>query len=821
MPFIDRSAFGQWKRDIPLSSAEHHAILRKVGDVVAREAIAQSSKKLTQRVENPGEIWVQAQAIDAFLTKSNHVGRYIESLREIRDDLIDSLAHQDPGTRGKTILDICTLEFYRTRVVRLAGNATAHTKWPNLGDGELRLHHQYSDRLVHPSAPDAPVLFPELPYIDEMNAHYGDHYRMRMLPPAKRSEIPRMLISSADPSGMQKLVKSFAEHYPVYNEGNTITLGSALPENKIHVCVDEGQYVELIFGHEVLVDAHVHYPTRYVNVVQGLCQKIEAAVEHNQNTSFIADIFYELAFAQMAIAADEHPPLDPHAIAIEALFDSITLENVPVGESVFTASTQYYDDRPEARVIGLDGAIFTESLTQDLRDSLEDVEEKNSRSWHQAYGKLEWLMMYGTLLELHNIELKMFAPSATEEVEDSLSMYARYGVPDALLSKIQEHAVDAITQLESVDHARALQRYNAISEYLIRDDLRLAQQITDGFLVLLGQHHPYYKALLEHEEFAHPMLRDAISTAVTSHALQLRKADHKNPQPYAVHVMEVAMVANKVIPDDFVDPRINLDEVAPRYQPATAKMVLLVASFLHDAPEDTKLTLDEVEEQYGKAVRQVVGELTLPSWLDKKFIPDKAVRDLIKKEYQTLAVQAASPDPYVMSDAVKAAIAHVKGQPDGESLAQTIEKTLGSKHETTMSLTGKMAKSFDQLSNLVFDVNESERSLARRMQYAEKGKKVIIEAMKDPDFDEEWKGFLTFAIWHVDLALQQEYAASSDKEKGLPPGERPVTLDFDTIITQWHEMERPIGEFGVMLGGEWLQVSGVNNAGQQQDRAVG
>jgi len=84
------------------------------------------------------------------------------------------------------------------------------------------------------------------------------------------------------------------------------------------------------------------------------------------------------------------------------------------------------------------------------------------------------------------------------------------------------------------------------------------------------------------------LLLRAASFAAEKHRSQRRKDIDKNP--YINHPLEVAaLLANQGGVDD---------------------VELLVAALLHDTVEDTSATFDEIEQQFGAAIRQLVGEVT-------------------------------------------------------------------------------------------------------------------------------------------------------------------------------------------------------------------
>jgi len=93
--------------------------------------------------------------------------------------------------------------------------------------------------------------------------------------------------------------------------------------------------------------------------------------------------------------------------------------------------------------------------------------------------------------------------------------------------------------------------------------------------------------------------------AAEKHAQQKRKG--QNAEPYFNHLLEVAELIAASSPDLDVE--------------------LVMAAFLHDTVEDTGVTLQELEQRFGKDVASLVAEVT-----DDKSLP-KEVRKQLQVEH--------------------------------------------------------------------------------------------------------------------------------------------------------------------------------------------
>lgn len=93
----------------------------------------------------------------------------------------------------------------------------------------------------------------------------------------------------------------------------------------------------------------------------------------------------------------------------------------------------------------------------------------------------------------------------------------------------------------------------------------------------------------------------AIETAITAHGEQLRKW---GKTPYVVHPIRVM---RKVL--------MYLETWPSSECYRDKQEIMLIVAALHDAPEDTAYTLDMVERDFGKEVRDGVWALTNPSKL--------------------------------------------------------------------------------------------------------------------------------------------------------------------------------------------------------------
>jgi (p)ppGpp synthase/HD superfamily hydrolase len=91
----------------------------------------------------------------------------------------------------------------------------------------------------------------------------------------------------------------------------------------------------------------------------------------------------------------------------------------------------------------------------------------------------------------------------------------------------------------------------------------------------------------------------AIALAVRAHATQVRKGDGQ--LPYVVHPVTVALILSRYTTDEDT----------------------IVAGLLHDTLEDTAVTDDEIEREFGGKVRDLVRDVTEPalpglSWETRK-----------------------------------------------------------------------------------------------------------------------------------------------------------------------------------------------------------
>jgi (p)ppGpp synthase/HD superfamily hydrolase len=103
----------------------------------------------------------------------------------------------------------------------------------------------------------------------------------------------------------------------------------------------------------------------------------------------------------------------------------------------------------------------------------------------------------------------------------------------------------------------------------------------------------------------------AAQFAAEKHAQQKRKGE--NGEPYFNHLLEVAELIASSSPDVDVE--------------------LIMAAFLHDTVEDTGVTLQELEQRFGKDVASLVAEVT----------DDKALPKEIRKQLQVEHTPEKSP----------------------------------------------------------------------------------------------------------------------------------------------------------------------------------
>ena len=130
-------------------------------------------------------------------------------------------------------------------------------------------------------------------------------------------------------------------------------------------------------------------------------------------------------------------------------------------------------------------------------------------------------------------------------------------------------------------------------------------------------------------------IEQAVRAAAVLHKNQVRKGDM--PYPYITHLFSVAFMLQDYTNDENV----------------------IVAALLHDTIEDTDYTLDELQEDFGGTVRDIVSVLTEPGrkangqdlpWRDKK----KAyIKQLANGPTEALLI-AAADKAHNMRSAVEA-----------------------------------------------------------------------------------------------------------------------------------------------------------------------
>ncbi|MDH4943592.1 RelA/SpoT family protein [Sulfurimonas sp. C5] len=99
-------------------------------------------------------------------------------------------------------------------------------------------------------------------------------------------------------------------------------------------------------------------------------------------------------------------------------------------------------------------------------------------------------------------------------------------------------------------------------------------------------------------------LKEALAFATEAHKTQFRKSG----EPYIIHPILVAAIVASITNDE----------------------AMAIAALLHDVVEDTAITLEEVEESYGKDVAHLVSGLTkIDSIRDKELIPSSSNEKLI------------------------------------------------------------------------------------------------------------------------------------------------------------------------------------------------
>ncbi len=95
-----------------------------------------------------------------------------------------------------------------------------------------------------------------------------------------------------------------------------------------------------------------------------------------------------------------------------------------------------------------------------------------------------------------------------------------------------------------------------------------------------------------------PKIEKAIMKASILHSAQTRKGDI--PAPYITHLFSVLLIASAYTDDEDV----------------------LISAVLHDSIEDTEYTLEELEKDFGKRVKNIVLGVTLPreelGWKDER-----------------------------------------------------------------------------------------------------------------------------------------------------------------------------------------------------------
>ena len=101
------------------------------------------------------------------------------------------------------------------------------------------------------------------------------------------------------------------------------------------------------------------------------------------------------------------------------------------------------------------------------------------------------------------------------------------------------------------------------------------------------------------------LINKALDFAVLAHKGQKRKSG----EDYIVHSRMSAIIFGQIFPD-----------------PAT-----LVATLLHDVPEDTKVTLDEVKKEFGEEIAELIDGVTKLGHVRMKDSKDKFYVENLRK----------------------------------------------------------------------------------------------------------------------------------------------------------------------------------------------
>jgi GTP diphosphokinase / guanosine-3',5'-bis(diphosphate) 3'-diphosphatase len=93
-------------------------------------------------------------------------------------------------------------------------------------------------------------------------------------------------------------------------------------------------------------------------------------------------------------------------------------------------------------------------------------------------------------------------------------------------------------------------------------------------------------------------LAQAINCAAWNHREQM----DTDGMPHSVHVLRVMIAVSKAVPPE-----------------GYTKEEVMIAAALHDVVEDTDLTLDDIEKEWGKLIRDVVDALTRRKYANETY----------------------------------------------------------------------------------------------------------------------------------------------------------------------------------------------------------
>lgn len=118
-------------------------------------------------------------------------------------------------------------------------------------------------------------------------------------------------------------------------------------------------------------------------------------------------------------------------------------------------------------------------------------------------------------------------------------------------------------------------------------------------------------------------IEQAIRAAAVLHREQSRKGSM--PFPYVTHLFSVAMILTDYTKDEDI----------------------IIAALLHDTVEDTDYTLDELQEDFGGKVREIVETISEPTHIKERKLPWTERKEVYAKQLKkgsTEAIMVAAAD---------------------------------------------------------------------------------------------------------------------------------------------------------------------------------